>query len=157
MELAGELRVTFAQEGKLARAVLTDSVRPIERGMRVGPLQLSFENVKPTANEQKVDGEIVDVIGPDELIGAEAAVIIDRGQADGVKVGNRFLVVRRGDAYRPVMLPDANVGQDDEAYPARAIGEVIVLQVGDKVSMGVVSFSIHEFGVGDRVFMRKGQ
>ena len=82
VELAGELRVTFAQKGKLARAVLTDSLLPIERGMRVGPLQLNFEDVKPIANEQKVDGEIVDLIGPEELIGAEAAVIVDRGQAD---------------------------------------------------------------------------
>ncbi len=72
-------------------------------------------------------------------------------------VGNRLLIIRRGDAYREVMLPKANIGQDDEDFPARPIGEIIVLQVGEQVSMGVVSVSVHEFGVGDRVLMRKGQ
>ncbi len=157
VEVAGQARVTFSQEGKQARAVLLSSTNPVERGMRVGPLKLNFENVKPVANDQKVDGRIVDLIGPDELIGADAAVLVDRGKADGVKPGNRFLVIRRGDAYKKVMKPAANIGQDDEDFPARAIGEVIILQVGEQVSMGVVTFSIQEFGVGDRVFMRQGQ
>ncbi len=157
VEVAGELRITFAKEGKRARAVITRSVNPIERGMRVGPLELNFDNTDPVKSNQKVDGTLVGLIGPDELIGAEAAVIIDRGTADGVTVGNRFLVIRRGDAYQKVMEPGTNVGQDDGKYPARAIGEILVLQTGEKACLGVVSFSIHEFGIGDQVFMRKGQ
>jgi hypothetical protein len=157
IEVAGELRVTFAEEGKRARAVITRSVNPVERGMRVGPLKLNFKNTKPVPSDQKVDGSVVGLIGPDELIGAEAAVIIDRGSDDGVKTGNRFLVVRRGDGYSKVMRPGTNVGQDDDEYPARAIGEILVLQTGAKACLGVVTFSIHEFGIGDRVFMRKGQ
>lgn len=157
VEVAGELRITFAKEGKRARAVVTRSVNPIERGMRVGPLELNFENTDPVKSNQKVDGMVVGLIGPDELIGAEAAVIIDRGTADGVSVGNRFLVVRQGDAYQKVMEPGTNVGQDDGKYPARAIGEILVLQVGEKACLGVVSFSIHEFGIGDQVLMRKGR
>lgn len=157
VEVAGELRITFVQEGKRARAVLTSSLRAMERGMRVGPLELNFSNIQPVINQQQVDGEIVDLIGPDELIGSQAAVLVDRGRADGVQVGNRFLVSRRGDAYRKVMLPNANIGQDDEKFPLRAIGEIIILQVGEQVSMGVVTLSLHEFGVGDRVLMLKGK
>jgi len=157
VQVAGELRITFAKKGKRARAVITRSVDPIERGMRIGPLKLNFEKTNAVVSDTKVDGSVIGLIGPDELIGAEAAVIIDRGRKDGVQAGNRFLVVRRGDAYQKVMEPGTNVGQDDEDYPARAIGEIMVLQTGEKACIGVVSFSIHEFGIGDRVFMRKGQ
>jgi hypothetical protein len=153
----GELEITFAKEGKRARAVITRSVDPVERGMRVGPLKLKFGDVQPVPNSKQVDGKVVDVIGPDELIGAQAAVLLDRGSNDGVKAGNRFLVLRRGDAYKKVMKPSGNVGQDDDKYPARAIGEIIVVQTGKSASLGFVTFSIEEFEPGDRVYMRKGQ
>lgn len=157
VEVRGELTITFAKDGKRARAVITRSLLPIERGMRVGVLKLKFGDVKAVANSKKMEGNIVDLIGPDELIGSQAAVIIDRGSNEGVEVGNRFLVLRRGDAYKKVMRPSSTVGQNDDAYPARAIGEVIVVQTSKKVCLGLVTFSIHEFGVGDKVFMRKGQ
>ena len=112
--------------------------------------------MKPVTNEKKLDGFIVDFIEPDDLIGADATVLIDLGSEHGVKVGNRVLVIRRGDAYTPVMKPGTNVGQDDDRYPARAIGEVMIVQAGKQSSVGVVSFSTQEFGVGDRVFMRQG-
>lgn len=157
VEVTGELRITFAKKGKRARAVITRSIDPVERGMRVGALELNFKDTQPVANDTKVDGEVVGLIGPDELIGAEAAIIIDRGSKDGVQVGNRFLVIRSGDAYKAVMGPGNSEGQDDGDYPARAIGEILVLQTGEQACLGIVSFSIHEFGIGDRVIMRKGQ
>lgn len=153
----GSLQITFAKEGKRARAVITKSIDPIERGMRIGPLKLKFGDIEPVPNSKKVNGAIVDVLGPDTLIGAQAAVIVNRGTNDGVKAGNRFLVLRRGDAYQEVMRPSSEVAQDDDKYPARAIGEVIVVQAGEKMSLGFVTFSVHEFEPGDRVYMRKGQ
>jgi hypothetical protein len=153
----GELEITFAKKGKRARAVITRSIDAVERGMRIGPLKLKFGDIQPVPNANKVDGRIVDVLGPDHLIGSQAAVIIDRGADDGVAQGNRFLVLRRGDAYEEVMKPSGDVAKDDAEYPARAIGEVIVVQAGKSASLGFVTFSIHEFEPGDRVYMRKGQ
>ncbi len=157
VEVAGELRIASVAKDKRARAVITRSVNPIERGMRVGPLKLNFDQVEVIPADTKVVGDIVDLIGPDELIGSEAAVIINRGSRDGVQVGNRFLVFRSGDAYDPIMHPGDSVGRSDKKYPNRAFGEVIILQTGEQASMGVVSFAMHEFGVGDHVVMRKGQ
>lgn len=155
--IKGAIQITFAKKGKRARAVITHAVNPVERGMRIGPLKLKFGDVQPVPNATKVDGSIVDVLGPDHLIGTQAAVVVNRGSNDGVKEGNRFLVLRRGDAFQQVARPGSGVGQDDEKYPARAIGEVIVVQSGKKMSLGFVTFSIHEFEPGDRVYMRKGQ
>lgn len=157
VEVTGELVVSFARDGKRARAEVVRSMDAIERGMLVGPLKLKFEPVTPVANQQKLAGSVLEVLGPDFLIGANAAVIIDKGSNDGVKAGNRFLVIRRGDAYKRVMSPGGNVGQDDDEYPARAIGEVMVLEAGKSSCIGVVTFSVLEFEPGDHVFMRKGQ
>jgi hypothetical protein len=153
----GTLTITFAQKDKRARAVVNNSLRVIERGMRVGPLEQDFSAVVPVANTAEAEATIVGLIGPDYLIGTQAAVVLDRGSDDGVNVGNRFLVLRRGDAYARVMRPGSSVGQDDENYPARAIGEVLVVQVGKTASLGVVSFSIHEFGVGDRALISENK
>lgn len=157
VEVTGQVEVVKLAKDKRALAVVVRSVRPIERSMRVGPLELNFADMKPVVNKVKVDGHIVGLIGPDELIGAEAAILVDRGRKDGVEVGNRFLVIRRGDAYQSQMQVGNNVGLDDERYPARAIGEITIIQTGESASMGIVSFSTHEFGVGDRVYMRKGK
>ncbi len=157
VELTGELEIAKIAKDKRARAVLIRSVQPVERGMSVGPLRLNFTDVEAVINKKKVDGHIAQLIGPDQLIGTEAAIIIDRGRKDGVLLGNRFLVIRRGDAYRKELAAGNNVGQDDDRYPARAIGEIKIVQTGESASMGIVTFSVREFGVGDRVFMRKGK
>ena len=113
-------------------------------------------------DERSVNGVVYRIVGVTIAPRRDAPIVpiqwIARLHGDGItKMGNRFLVIRRGDAYTRVMRPGSNVGQDDEDFPARAIGEILVVQTGEQVSMGFVSFAIHEFGVGDRIFMRKGQ
>ncbi|MBL4634078.1 MAG: LysM peptidoglycan-binding domain-containing protein [Kofleriaceae bacterium] len=157
VEVTGEIEIVKLAKDKRARAVVTRSVLVMERGMYVGSLQLNFDDQDPVINKAKVDGHIVGLIGPDQLIGASAAIIVDRGRKDGVALGNRFLVVRRGDAYRRDLAAGDNVGLNDDRYPARAIGEITIIQTGESASMGVVTFSTKEFGVGDRVYMRKGK
>ena len=88
----------------------------------------------------------------DQLIGQGELVFIDLGQGSGVEVGNRMYVVRRGDAYPNHAL--TTVGQDDRRFPARALGQVVIVEVGDKISVGLVTLSIQEMGVGDVVMMQ---
>ena len=47
------------------------------------------------------------------------------------------------------------IGQDDRDFPARALGRVILLDVGKDLSIGLVDRSVEEMGVGDLVIMRK--
>ena len=83
-------------------------------------------------------------------------MFIDLGKSSGIEVGNRMFVVRRGDA-----LPDAcrqtTIGQDDRRFPARALGEIVIVEVGEKISVGLVTLSVQEMGVGDIVMMQKSQ
>ena len=48
----------------------------------------------------------------------------------------------------------SNRGQDDRRYPARAIGEVLIVQPGKTSSLGLVTLATQEFEVGVLVLMR---
>ncbi|MEK7422609.1 MAG: hypothetical protein AAB131_02095, partial [Actinomycetota bacterium] len=121
------------------------------------PLDKQIKTVEPTRNEVDVQGTIVAMLDADQLIGTGQVVFLDLGKAKGVKVGNRLYVVRRGDAYDDIMGPTTNVGQDDRRFPARALGEVMVVQVGKHASVALVTLAIQEMGPGDLVLMRKSE
>jgi hypothetical protein len=82
-------------------------------------------------------------------------VFVDLGATKGVKPGNRLYVVRRGDAFDPKGGPTDLVGQDTPKFPARVLGEIALVEVGSKLSIGLVTLAVEEMGVGDRVMMRK--
>ena len=151
----GELEILSVKQGKYARARITRSNAEIERGARVGPLVKTFQTVPPARNEVDAQGTIVAMLTRDQLIGTGEVVFLDLGKKDGVKVGNRLFVVRRGDALIPQQGPEASVGQDNRAFPARALGEVVVVEVGDRLSIGLITLSLEEMGIGDLVMMRK--
>jgi hypothetical protein len=108
--------------------------------------------VAPNVDAQ---GSIVAMLTKDQLIGTGEIVFVDLGKGSGVEVGNRLFVVRRGDALPP--KSKSTVGQDDRRFPARALGEVVIVEVGDKVSVALVTLAVQEMGVGDIVMMQKSQ
>jgi hypothetical protein len=82
-------------------------------------------------------------------------VFIGLGKDSGVEAGNRLYVVRRGDALPP--KSKTTIGQDDRRFPARALGEIVIVEVGEKISVGLVTLSVQEMGVGDLVMMQKAE
>src|SRR5690606_33621033 len=157
VRVIGELEVVNVSKGKRARAVITDSTDVIERGHLVGPLKRQFKRIEPTPNKRDLQGTIVAQLFADQLIGANQVVIIDRGTAQGIEAGNRLFVVRRGDAYEELGGSVDNTGQDDRRFPARAIGEIIVVEADRNSALAQVTLSVQEIGVGDRVLMRRSR
>lgn len=155
VRILGELEVTSVKKDKRARAVITDANREIERGALVGPLVRTLKTVPPARNEVDAQGTIVAMLTGDQIIGTGEVVFVDLGAKSGVQVGNRMYVVRRGDALEEVMEPQGNVGQDDRRFPARALGEIVIVDVGKTVSIGLVTLATQELGVGDLVMMQK--
>ncbi|MBA3538928.1 MAG: LysM peptidoglycan-binding domain-containing protein [Deltaproteobacteria bacterium] len=155
VRILGSLEVQSVKQDKRARGVILEANKEIERGAKVGPLVKTFRNVTPTPVKVDAQGTIVAMLKHDQLIGQGEVVFIDLGRASGVEVGNRMFVVRRGDAFPKKMDPE--IGHDDRRYPARALGEVIVVEVGDKLSIGLVTLSVQEMSTGDFVMMQKAQ
>jgi hypothetical protein len=153
VKLLGTVEVLSVKEDKRARAVITEANYEIERGAKVGPLVTKFKNVPPVQPTVDAQGPIVAMLANDQLIGQGEIVFIALGKRAGLQVGNRMFVVRRGDAKPDNMSNE--VGSDDRRFPARALGEVVVVEVGDNVSIGLVTLAVQEMSVGDLVMMQK--
>ena len=153
VKLLGTVEVLSVKEDKRARAVITEANYEIERGAKVGPLVTKFKNVPPVPPKVDAQGQIVAMLANDQLIGQGEIVFVALGKKSGLEVGNRMFVVRRGDAYPEKMSNE--VGSDDRRFPARALGEVAIVEVGDNISIGLVTLAVQEMSVGDLVMMQK--
>ena len=155
VRLLGTLEVVSVKQDKRARGVITEANHEIERGAKVGPLMKAFKNVPPVPPKVDAQGTIVAMIQQDQLIGQGEVVFVALGKDSGVEVGNRMFVVRRGDGYPKIM--SRQTGQDDRRFPARALGEIVIVEVGDKVSVGLITLSVQEMALGDTAMMQKAQ
>jgi hypothetical protein len=152
VHILGMMEVVSVKQDKRARGVIIEAEQEIERGAKVGPLLKTFKTVPPSQPKVDAQGTIVAMLTNDQLIGQGEVVFVDLGRKSGVEVGNRMVSVRRGDALAPVM--SNQVGQDDRKFPARALGEIVIVDVGDKISVGLVTLVVQEMSVGDIVTMQ---
>jgi len=155
--IRGELKITEVKKDKAARAIITDITDQgtVERGQKVGPLKTQFRDLKEVASDANVEGLIAGVLQGTNIIGLGQVVFIDRGSADGVKPGNRMIVVRRGDAYpEPGALATA---KDDRHFPDTDYGALTILQVADRTSVAWTARTDTDLQVGDHVVMRKSK
>ena len=155
VRLLGTLEVLSVKQDKRARGRIIEANHEIERGAKVGPLLTTFKNVATVAPTVDVQAPIVAMLTKDQLIGQGEVVFIALGKASGVKVGNRMFVVRRGDGKPDIMSTEA--GSDDRRFPARALGEIVIVEVGEKVSIGLVTLSVQEMSLGDLAMMQKAR
>jgi len=155
VRVLGTLEVVSVKQDKRARGVIINANHEITRGAKVGPLIKTFHTVPPVAPSVDLQGPIVGMLGHEQLIGDSEVVFVALNKKSGIEVGNKMFVVRRGDAYPDKM--STNTGQDDRRYPARALGEVVIVEVGDNVSIGLVTLSVQEMSIGDIVMMQKAK
>jgi hypothetical protein len=155
VEIFGDAEVRPVTDGNIARVVIVDSFNPIERGFKVGPLKKTYRIGDPKPARVDLKAVVVTTLRLVELIGTNMLAFVDVGRADGVEIGNRMLVVRRGDGYQPVLARGTPV--DDPRFPRETIAEMIIVDLrGDHLATGVVTSAVKEANVGDRVEMRKG-
>ncbi|HEY0255003.1 MAG TPA: hypothetical protein VGC41_25930, partial [Kofleriaceae bacterium] len=153
VHILGEVQVVSVKQDKRARGVITMANMEIERGLKVGDLVKEYRNVPPVAAKVDLQANIIARLQGDQLIGSGEVVFIDAGKDTGLEVGNRMYIVRRGDG-RPGEARDL-AGQDDRRFPARELGRILIVDVGDKVSVGIVTLSVQELGIGDIAMMQK--
>jgi hypothetical protein len=157
VNLRGEVRIIEVKKGRKARALITYQTDVVERGMRVGPGKTQFKDVAPTAPQRDLEGVVIGMLSTDQIIGDRQIVFIDRGSDDGVRPGNTLRVLRRGDAYRKKQSAGSNAGMDDRKFPDIDLGEIIIVEVAKKSSIGFVSLVTQEIEIGDHVLMRQGR
>ena len=152
VQILGTVEVVNVKQDKRARGVIIAANQEIERGAKVGPLVKTFKTVPPSRPKVDAQGTVVAMLTHEQLIGEGEVVFVDLGKRSGVEVGNRMFVVRRGDAYPKNM--NNQIGQDDRQFPARALGEIVIVEVGERISIGLVTLAVQEMSVGDLVMMQ---
>ncbi len=101
VRVVGALKVkSYDPERRIARAVVTESFDPIERGFEVTDVPHVLALVPPKKNERDLRAKIVAAGRPLGTLGDGQVVFLDAGAKAGVEVGNRFFVVRQGDPWR---------------------------------------------------------
>ncbi|WP_242395346.1 LysM peptidoglycan-binding domain-containing protein [Anaeromyxobacter oryzisoli] len=149
--ILGAAKVVAVDE-KAVTLVITTAIEPIERGALLGPwTERSFRPVTRRPNGRDLQGVIiaspVDVL---TQLAEHHVVFIDRGTADGVEEGNVFNVVRSGDLSRE----QPNAVPYDPSLPTETVGDLLVIDAREHASAALVTRSLGELYIGDRVEMR---
>lgn len=177
VQINGTARVNqWDPQSRIARAQIIESLGVIERGARVGPLARRFEIVPPRRDDVDVQAHVLAAIHPEEFYGSNQVVFIDKGEKDGLKLGNRLFIMRRGDAWRRTLVtPSAGyrVSPDDERqappmeqtpgsrkdeqnYPDEVVGELRVVSLRKDTATCMVTEARVEIDPFDLAVARKG-
>jgi hypothetical protein len=148
----------------MARALITETLDPIERGMPVTMMQRRFDLVPPKPNAKDVVAHIIGSVQPRRLLAYSNVVFLDVGQGHGIVPGNRFFVVRRGDNWQDVLSrPSDQMGNimpipeyNKADLPKEVVAEMRVVKVRKKVTIAVITRSDTDVFQGDTVEMRVG-
>lgn len=153
VEILGTVKVSsYDRDRNVARATITEALQPIERGHRVSQIERTFTVTPPVRNETDLVATVLASLTPVQNFGDQQIVYLDKGGDDGVRLGNRFFVVRRGDAYqRSRDLDDLRQG-----LPYEVIGELRVVGLRRHSATTLVIRSTFEINSGDRAEMRRG-
>ena len=153
IKVRGDIVVDQISGDDIARGTITDVVDTIERGARISSAIRQFRRVEPRPSDVSLDARVVAAFTPTQFLSAERFVVINRGRRDGVQVGNRNFVIRRGDGYRGVL---ENWEKMDPEYPKEVVGELWVIDVRENASVAWIARSSKELHVGETTEMRKG-
>lgn len=142
----------------VARGVILRAINPVERGYLVGDMKRRYKAVEPIENTnpklRDLSGHVVAVLDDREVIGTRQLVFLDKGKADGVKVGHVFYVVVRGDGYRRIMERRRTAKPSEAHYPKERIASMVVVDVGPNHSAAVIRSAIRSAQIGNRVIIQ---
>ncbi len=155
---------SYDRNKHIARGVITEGLDPIERGFFVAQLDRRFDLVPPKRNETNVVAKVIASIRPRTLLGFGNVVFLDVGRKSGVKPGNRFFVVRKGDNWLDNAHMDAEeMGSivevppyERDDLPKEVVAELRVIKVRKHTTIALVTRSDTDIFNGDVCEMRSG-
>lgn len=141
--------------GKLVTAQIVENWDEIRRGDLIGPFGEQFgRSVSLRPNDKELKGFVLAALEPDmTMMGEHHQILIDRGSADGVQLGNTFTVIRQNDGLKGSFIYPQ---RSNEEYPVEDVAVCMTVEVKDRASTCLLMRSLREVVAGDRVEMRVG-
>ncbi len=149
INFVGEAEVVNTKRN-IVGMVLTKSHSEITRGDLMTNLFEPLTSVTPRTNDQEVVATIIDFHHESGAVGQHSYIYLDKGAAHGVKRGNRFELVWRGDGLRGTAV------RDIKDYPDEQIGIAMVVEAYDQHSLAYLSASVREIERGMVAVMPPG-
>ena len=175
VQIQGTVRIDdWDAKSRIARGRIVETLDTIERGARIGPVGRRFDVVAPVRNEVDLTAQVLASVKLHEFFGQNQVIFIDKGADDGLKVGNRLFIMRRGDAWRQTLISDTAAQRisiesastadteriprtrDESKYPQEITGELRVLSLHQHSATCIVTQSLHEIELGELGVARKG-
>jgi hypothetical protein len=158
----------------VASAIITESLDIVERGAKVGPVRRKFSVVPPLKSDKAIVVHVLNSFYPHVYVGQNQVVFLDHGSQDGLKAGNRLVVLRRGDTWRrtlnakmsnirlqldtpdDVSFEDTPLPGNDNEFPEEAVAELRILTTEPFTSLAFIVQSQRELVPGDVATTRPG-
>lgn len=153
VKIYGELVLNQVADETSGRGTLLELTSPVERGYFISKRVQPFRRIKPVASEASVESVVVASFAPRGLLAEQDFVVLSRGARDGLKVGNRSYVIRKGDGYRPRMERGPAF---DDGFPKEVVAQLLVVDVHESASVAWVEKSTKEIQVGEHAETRRG-
>jgi hypothetical protein len=158
----------------VASGIITESLDIVERGAKVGPVRRKFDAVPPVKSDKAIVTHVLNSFYPHVYVAQNQVVFLDRGSNDGLKPGNRLVVLRQGDTWRrtlnakmsnirlqldapdQVYFEDTPLPGDDRDFPEEAVAELRILTTEPNTSLAFIVQSQRELVPGDVATTRPG-
>ena len=141
-----------AIEGEIATMSITRSVGEVRIGDRILPTteRIIDTTFFPAAPERNIEGEIISVEGGVALVGQLDVVVLNRGERDGLNVGNVLAIFKQGEIVRDEMI-DEKEEDNTVQLPDEQAGMLMVFQSFEKMSLALVLNAERGINIGDAV------
>ena len=140
-EIVAEARVVHRNDHYLS-AVIRQSWSEVVRGDLVGPPATVAVQIEVGEPRGDLQATLVERTQNDVFnLSTGETVFLDRGRADGVRVGNTFYVTEQRDAR-------LDVKKEDPELPHAVIGRVVVVRVDEVSSTAVITDADRSLSVG---------
>lgn len=148
--MLGSLKIQEVSDKYLNTAEITQSWYEMERGDLLIPYEQQLKRIDIIQSEQNLVAKITDTVEPRTALGEFHYVIVDKGEEDNVRAGNRFYVFQRREGLQKYDEPTS------DKIPWERIGQVLLIDVREDYSTGIIIDSKKEMLVGDRLEMYEG-
>ena len=136
-----------SQDDDIATMYMTDTREEVQIGDRVLPTEERRVDSTffPSAPDGDVRGQIISVFGGVSQVGQFDVVVINRGEREGVAVGNVLAIYKKGALARD------RVANETIRLPSERAGLMLVFRTFDKLSYGLVMMTERPLAVYDEV------
>ncbi len=148
--LIGVVTVTEVSEKYYDTAVVRETWIEMERGDYLIPYERQLKATQPVQSDKDRVAKVIDSMAKQRFFGEQHYVFVNQGADDGVRPGNRYFVYHKREGL------DFESHDTSEEIPWRRVGQLMLIDVRKNYSLAVITDSVKEIEIGDRLEMYKG-